>query len=445
MTLFTTFTIMVLIYRFATWVYFTGIRVVSPFDSKARLWAAGRRNLFAKLESDFGKKAKHEGPIVWMHCASLGEFEQGRPVIETLKKRHPGVKILLTFFSPSGYEIRKDYPLADWVYYLPDDTPGNARRFLQLTQPAFAIFVKYEFWHFYLSQLKANGIATLLIAASFRPEQPFFKWYGGLYRRMLQSFTTIFVQDASSKKLCETITSTPVVLAGDPRIDRVLEISNERPPLPLVEKFCGNAPVLVCGSTWPQDEKLIAEAMQNPALCKWKIIIAPHEVHASHLAFLEKTMQGKTIRYSTAQDLPHAELTTARVLLIDGIGMLAHLYRFAKVAFVGGGNHKPGIHNTLEPAAFGVPLIFGRHYRRFPEAEFFARNGGAFVVKNIEDMVSAILQLGNASQYKKSARIMTSFLKLNRGATGTITEKIETLLAARKTKKPTSHTGSQLI
>jgi 3-deoxy-D-manno-octulosonic-acid transferase len=422
---------MVLIYRFATWLYFTAIRVAAVFHPKARQWAGGRRRIFARIEAGFAGREKDETPVVWMHCASLGEFEQGRPVLEALKQERPHHKFLLTFFSPSGYEIRKNYPQADWVFYLPADTPCNTRRFLRLTRPSVAIFVKYEFWYFYLSQLKASDTPTLLIAASFRPGQPFFKWYGGLYRRMLDCFTTIFVQNEASKILLESVTNAPVTVAGDTRIDRVLDISRELPPLSLVEKFCGTSPTLVCGSTWLRDEKLISAAIENGTLNGWKIIIAPHEVNESHIVSLESRTGTGAVRYSAASLLPPEILAAAQVLVIDCIGMLSHLYRFARVAYVGGGCQGSGIHNTLEPAAFGIPLVFGKNYWRFPEAVFFVSHGGAFTVENGEDMRSVMRHLANDGNYEKSAKVTAGYLEKNRGATAEIIKNLTALLSVK--------------
>ena len=397
------------------------------------------------MEAAFSGQAKGRTPVVWMHCASLGEFEQGRPVLENLKKTHPRLKILLTFFSPSGYEMRKNYPKADWVFYLPDDTFGNARRFLQIVQPSVAIFVKYEFWYFYLSRLKSNRTPALLIAASFRPEQPFFKWYGGIHRRMLDCFTCIFAQNELSKNLLTPITQVPVTVAGDTRIDRVLDISKERPPLPLIQKFCGSSPTLVCGSTWPKDEKLIARAIENGAFNGWKIIIAPHEVNESHLVSLENRLGLGSIRYSAPASFTTATLPDAQVLVIDCIGILSHLYRFARVAYVGGGCQNSGIHNTLEPAAFGIPLIFGWNYQRFPEAVYFVNHGGAFTVNDGNELCSVMCYLADAGNYVRSAEVTEGYLKKNKGATAEIMSKLEVMLSVLAKKKPTSHKGSQLI
>ncbi len=435
---------MVLLYRLITWLYFSAIRVASIVFPKAKQWTAGRRRIFAKMEAGLAGWNLDQKPVIWMHCASLGEFEQGRSVLEAIKKSHPRLKILLTFFSPSGYEIRKDFPLADKVFYLPEDSPRNARRFLKLVQPSAAIFVKYEFWYFYLSQLRENGIPSLLIAANFRPGQPFFKWYGGLHRNMLDCFTGIFVQNEFSKNLLSPVTQVPVLVAGDTRIDRVLDMAHEKPALPLIHEFCGASPTLVCGSTWPTDEKLIAGAIETGAFEGWKIIIAPHEVSESKLMSLESRFGSGTVRYSNDgnQLKPFRD---ARVLLIDCIGILSHIYRFARVAYVGGGCQKTGIHNTLEPAAFGIPLIFGKNYNRFPEAITFVSLGGAFVVEKCSDLAETMRYLAEEGNYKKRAEVTAEYLEINKGATAEIVGKLEAVLSLRPEKKPTSHKGSQLI
>ncbi|TAK46002.1 MAG: 3-deoxy-D-manno-octulosonic acid transferase [Saprospiraceae bacterium] len=435
---------MVLLYRFITWFYFSAIRVAAIVHPKARQWAVGRRGIFTRMEASIAGQAKDGTPVVWMHCASLGEFEQGRPVLENLKKTHPRLKIFLTFFSPSGYEMQKNYPGADWVFYLPDDTPGNARRFLQIVQPSVVIFVKYEFWYFYLVQLKSNRTPALLIAASFRPEQPFFKWYGGIHRRMLDCFTSIFVQNELSRNLLTPVTQVPVTVAGDTRIDRVLDISKERPPLPLIQKFCGSSPTLVCGSTWPRDEKLIARAIEYGAFNGWKIIIAPHEVNESRLVSLENRMKSGSIRYS-APAFTTATLLDAQVLVIDCIGILSHLYRFARVAYVGGGCQNSGIHNTLEPGAFGIPLIFGRNYKRFPEAVYFVNHGGAFAVEDGNELCPVMAYLADDRNYERSAEVTEGYLKKNKGATAEIISNLKVVLSVLAKKKPTSRKGSQLI
>ena len=402
-------------YNILTRLYFTAIWLASSFDKKAGQWVAGRKGIFEKIEA--GLAARREGEkLVWVHCASLGEFEQGRTVIEALKKERPDVRVLLTFFSPSGYELRKQYDGADWVFYLPADTPRHARIFMDLVKPDLAFFVKYEFWYHYLHTLKQRGVPTILIAAVFRAEQPFFRWYGRLHRRMLACFTQIFVQDEMSVRLLSSVTSVPVEMAGDTRVDRVLEIVRQPKDLPLLEKFCGSGPVLVCGSTWPADEHIIFKVMEGEDLKNWKIVLAPHDVRPERLTWLEKNAPFATLRFSQALNGDGEQWRQARCLLIDNVGMLAWLYRFGRAAYIGGGFGK-GIHNTLEPMAHGVPVFFGPRYKKFTEAVFLVKNGGGSVIRHPEDLAGALQKLAGEAAYKKAVLAARTYLRQNGGAT----------------------------
>ena len=333
------------------------IKLASLFSAKAYLWVQGRKDWREQLKSTV-KSPKSN--VLWVHAASLGEFEQGRPIIEAFRERFPDWKIVLTFFSPSGYEVRKDYPHADLVCYLPADTRQNARDFLDIIQPDVAVFVKYEFWANYLFELKKRGITTLLVSALFRPTQPFFKWYGGFWRKMLGCFTHIFVQNEASATLLQDLTipkgsglSNLVTVAGDTRVDRVLKIAESAPENEIVQAFVGkdSSQVLVVGSSWEADETVIFAAM-NDTPTKPKLIIAPHEPTESNVQRICK-QAGNAIRYSQSDGMTqsHSENTC---LIIDNIGLLNTLYRYGTVAYIGGGFGKD-IHNTLEPAAFGLP------------------------------------------------------------------------------------------
>lgn len=390
----------------------------------------GRSGIFENLKCDFAHRKPAE-KVFWMHCASLGEFEQGRTLVEALKAERPEIKVLLSFFSPSGYELRKKYELADWVYYLPADTASNARQFIGIVRPALVVFVKYEFWYHHLRVLKENGIPTLLVAARFRAEQPFFRWYGGLHRQMLTSFTRIFVQDKASAVLLAGRANVPAEVAGDTRMDRVAAIARKPRALPLVEAFCEEGAVLVCGSTWPEDESVLFETLHLPHLQHWKIILAPHEVQAARLQQIEKRWGTGVLRYSQAATLNRAALKAARFLLIDSLGLLAWLYRFGKVAYVGGG-FGAGIHNTLEPAAQGLPVIFGPKYHKFGEAEFLLKNGGGLAIRNVADLEAALHQLADVVFYKKASEQALHLIQQGQGATAKIVDVMIELVFPQK-------------
>lgn len=402
-------------YHIALFLYQAAVHLVAPFNTKARLWVEGRKGIWEKLRKAIGEKDKW----IWMHCSSLGEFEQGRPVLEQLKKQYPGHRLLLSFFSPSGYEQRKNYPGADLVTYLPLDGPVNARRFLDLVKPEKVFFVKYDYWFYYLKGCHDRQIPLYIFSAIFRPAQPFFKWYGGLHRQMLGFFTRLFVQDKASLDLLEKhIPGLPVSIAGDTRFDRVAEIA-ERSVVPaIVQAFSEGHAMLVAGSTWPADEAVLSDALSHfPEI---KCVIAPHEISDKHLTELEDLLPS-TIRYSR-----YTEGTSARVLIIDNIGMLSSLYRVATVSYIGGG-FGSGIHNTLEAAVYGVPVLFGPNYQRFREAVELVECRAGFVVKNKEEMKQVLDDLFNHEQARKvAAEQASAYVKMGRGATeqilGVVTE-----------------------
>ena len=352
-----------------------GIRCAAPFNSKARLWKDGRRRLFDKL------KALGSHRVAWFHAASLGEFEQGRPVIEAFRKARPEYKILVTFFSPSGYEIRKNYSGADCICYLPTDTPKNVRRFMQIVHPEIAVFIKYEFWYNYLTAMQKAGTRLYLISAIFRKEQIFFKPYGGLFRRALEAFTHLFVQDENSKQLLHEIGIDAVSIAGDTRFDRVFTIASNAKNLPEIERFAQNMPVFIAGSTWPPDEELLLTLIERyPSV---KFIIAPHEIHASRIEKLRTAIHRPSLRYTELT--PESDLAHAEVLFIDTIGLLSSVYRYGTWGYIGGGFGR-GIHNTLEAAVYGIPVIFGPRHQKFHEAVELLARGGAFTIKNGEEL-----------------------------------------------------------
>ena len=376
---------MAFLYNIGIRTYTLAIRLASPFNEKAALWIKGRKNIQKKISTV--NKGSHR--LVWFHAASLGEFEQGRPVMEALKKEQPDTRILLTFFSPSGYEIRKNYAGADYIYYLPADTPRNARHFIESVQPDAAVFVKYEYWYNYLNQLNKRHIPTYLISAIFRKEQPFFKTWGGLHRKMLHFFTRMFIQDEESARLLSSIGIQAFEQTGDTRFDRVKQIADTAQDIDKVTHFLNGAPAVVCGSTWPPDEELLLDYI-NRDNTNFKLIIAPHEIGENHIRTILGKCQKKVIRYT--QD--EAGETDAKVLIIDCIGLLSSIYRYGKIAYIGGG-FGVGIHNTLEAAVYGIPVIFGPRYQKFNEAVTLIQQGGAFSIHNkteLDELLDSLLQ-----------------------------------------------------
>lgn len=393
-------------YHLIVFLYQTGIRLAAPFHSKARLWCDGRRGIWEKLEENI----QPDQPWIWMHCSSLGEFEQGRPLLDRWRKQYPGYRILLTFFSPSGYEQRKYFKGADWVCYLPMDSPRNARRFLSIVNPRLVFFVKYDYWYYYLKTCHDRSIPLYIVSAIFRPGQPFFKWYGGLHRKMLGFFTRIFVQDKSSVDLLENrIPGLPVTIAGDTRFDRVLEIERENKVPDGILSFCQQDPILVAGSTWPADEAMLRAGLDaHPQL---KLVIAPHEISENRLQSIE-TLFPSAIRHSQWQ-----ENKKAQVLIIDHIGSLAYLYRVAVISYVGGG-FGSGIHNTLEAAVYGAPVLFGPNYTRFREAVELKKEGAGFVIQQASDMVSTLqVLLSDEAKRKEAGDRAGKYVATNGGAT----------------------------
>lgn len=363
-------------------------------------------------------------PIVWIHCASVGEFEQGRPIIESYKAHNPSHKILLTFFSPSGYELRKNYPLAKWVFYLPMDTKKNAAAFLDIVKPHTAIFIKYEYWFNYLNELKQRGIPVYVASAIFMPHQKFFKWYGGLFRQMLRNFTHIFVQDQASASLLKTIGITNVTISGDTRFDRVNQITKANGELEHIRIFADNSNCWVAGSTWPVEEEMIAAIFPNLPLNK--LIIVPHEVHYKHIAKVNSYFsEYKVIKYSQIKDVKidsriESRLREARVLIIDTVGILSKIYKYGSFAYIGGG-FGAGIHNTLEAATYGKPVVFGPKYRKFNEAVELVALGGAKSVSKIKDMNFHVIKLLSDDLLReKSGAICREYIVNNLGATESV-------------------------
>ncbi len=350
---------MTFIYNLSIRFYSFAARIAALFNIKARQWTTGRKNLLSRIAA----QVDNSKPIVWFHASSLGEFEQGRPVIEAFRAEYPDYKILLTFFSPSGYEVRKNYSGADYVFYLPADTPHNARTFLRIVRPSAALFVKYDFWYNYLSILHSQNIPTYVFSSIFRKQQAFFRWYGGWYRNMLKFFTLLFVQDDNSKQLLSSVGINNVQIGGDTRFDRVFDLVQQAKPQPLISQFVGDSNILVAGSTWIDDEQLLCEYTNKHNI---KMIIAPHEPTDANVDRLMGYCTKDVVKFTDAQSTPE-KLNHANVLIINCIGLLSSLYRYGQVAYIGGGFGK-GIHNTLEAATYGVPVVFGPKYQKFREA-----------------------------------------------------------------------------
>lgn len=400
-----------LLYNIFLLLYRIGVRVASLFGEKPKLWLRGRRGLLDKIAADLNSKNEKR---IWVHCSSLGEFEQGRPLIEAIKEQYPTYKIVLTFFSPSGYEIRKNYAGADHVYYLPMDSHRNARRFIEMVNPAMAVFVKYEFWYYYLTQLKEAQVPTILVSAAFRKSQPFFKPQGGLFRKMLRCFDYLFVQDDESKRLLETIgLKDNVIIAGDTRYDRVSAIAASVKQFSLIEKFKEKDHLLIAGSTWPEDEELLKNAL--PSLPDdWKLIIAPHEIDEQHIKQLQDMFAGHSVLYSELSEEPAGY----RVLIIDNIGMLSSLYSYGEIAYVGGGFQSGGIHNVLEPAVFGLPVFFGPVYDKFVEAKALVSRMYAFPISKKEHFNNLLGKLVADDNRRHSMRkAIQAYIAAQTGAT----------------------------
>ncbi|MFH7004040.1 3-deoxy-D-manno-octulosonic acid transferase [Flavobacterium bizetiae] len=389
------------------------LKIVALFSPKIKLFVAGRKNVFSILE----EKIKPSDKTIWFHSASLGEYEQGLPVIEKIKEKYPDHKIIVTFFSPSGYEVRKNNTVADVTVYLPLDTKSNAKKFLKLAHPELAFFIKYEFWLNYLKELETSKTPTYLISGIFRDNQMFFKWYGGFYRKALKAFTYFFVQNESSKQKIEAIGFHNVIVSGDTRFDRVNAILERDNTLDYIENFKNNAPTIVIGSSWPKDEALLAEYI-NQAPDHVKFIIAPHNIKADQIASLKSQITKSTVLFSEKE---HQDLSKFNVFIIDTIGLLTKIYSYGTIAYVGGGFGNPGIHNILEPATFGIPIVIGPNYSNFAEAVQLAALQGCIVISNNNELKESLDRLLNDQNFlEEKSRICRSYIQDNTGATNTI-------------------------
>lgn len=398
------------IYYLLIKIYQIGIFIAASIGNpKAKLWINGRKAIFTEIE----KKLIPGERRIWIHASSLGEFEQGRPIIETIRKEFPYYKIFLTFFSPSGFEIRKNYQGADYVFYLPIDSDRNANRLIELVKPEKVFFIKYEFWYHYLSVLKKKNIPVYLCSAIFRENQLFFKSYGSWYRKILSYFTYLFVQSEQSLQLLKTIDFHNVKVTGDTRFDRVFDIASQAKEIKNVENFVGGFPCLIIGSSWEQDENFLSRYI-NESKLNTKFIIAPHEIHLSHLDRLENSISKRVIRYSNWCLNQNEQY---EVLIIDNIGMLSSLYKYGQVAYVGGGFGK-GIHNILEASTFGLPVLFGPKYEKFQEAVELVNLGGAYPIDNFEMLKQKLDELfTDPALLQKSGETAFDYIRNRTGAT----------------------------
>lgn len=382
-------------YNIIMYIIQLGVAIGSIFNDKLRKMWQGERDAVQTLR----KKVEPDADYIWFHAASLGEFEQGRPLMEQIKKSYPQYKILLTFFSPSGYEVRKNYEGADIITYLPIDTVGNARQFLRTVRPVMAFFIKYEFWYNYLHILQYRGIPAYSVSSIFRPDQVFFKWYGRGYGRVLKCFTRFFVQNEESKKLLESIGIHDTMVVGDTRFDRVLQIKEASKQLPIVERFVKGTPedpkkVFVAGSSWQPDEEIFLKYFNNHR--DWKLIVAPHVIGEDHLKFIFSLIKDKkVVRYTQATE---DNVADADVLIIDCFGLLSSVYHYGDVAYVGGG-FGVGIHNVLEAAVWGMPVLFGPNNKHFAEAQGLLQSGGGIEIEDYETFSLIMSQLSDDSAY----------------------------------------------
>ncbi len=413
-----------LIYNLLLWFYKKAILFASLWNLKARQWVEGRKNIFESLSKSINEiNASGEQSFIWMHCASLGEFEQGRPVLESLRQNYPNHKIVLSFFSPSGFEIKKNDAVADLVTYLPTDSKKNAQRFLQIVNPSLVIFVKYEFWFHYLHEIKKKKIPAILLSAIFRPHQPFFKWYGRLHRYMLSCFTQVFVQNHFSiELLTKSKLDNNVSLSGDTRFDRVSGIAERFEPIDRIDDFIGLSKTIVAGSTWPDDEALLQHSLASFA--HLKLIIAPHEIHEAHINELKKRFPSSILFSQLMEEKKNP--VSANCLIIDNFGMLSRLYYYAGIAYVGGGFNKSGIHNILEAATYNKPVLFGPNYSKFKEAGDLVKLGGGISINNKKELSHSIAKLlTNVAHYKNIAAISGNYVRENRGATKKVIDYIQ--------------------
>ena len=404
-----------MIYNLGIHIYQLGIRLAGLFSDKPAKMVKGHREVFDLLRNKIDRNARY----IWFHAASLGEFEQGRPLIERIRKEYPQYKILQTFFSPSGYEVRKNYDGADIVCYLPIDTPSNVKKFIDLVNPCMVFFVKYEFWQNYLNALSKRGVPVYSVSSIFRPGQIFFRWYGKSYQQVLKTFAHLFVQNEESKQLLAEIGVKNTTVVGDTRFDRVLDICAAAKQLPLVQKFKGDALTFVAGSSWGPDEDIFIKYFN--AHPEMKLIIAPHVVNDGHLKEIESKLQRSCVRYTKATE---ENVEQADCLIIDCYGLLSSIYRYGEISYIGGG-FGVGIHNVLEAAVYGIPVIFGPNNKKFREAQHLLANKGGFEINGYEDFEQLMNKfLADEAYLKQSGQAAGDYVKGNAGAMDKIMKRV---------------------
>ncbi len=410
-----------ILYTLLTHIAYAHIQVAQLFSKKLRLFVKGRKSSFSILT----EKINPANSNIWFHCASLGEYEQGVPIMEAVRKAYPDYNIVVTFFSPSGYEIKKNTPLASAVVYLPFDTRTNAKKFISIVNPKIALFVKYEFWPNYLFELQANKIPALLISGLFRKKQVFFKPYGGFMRKALRTIDHFFVQDTTSEGLLKKLKFTNVTVSGDTRFDRVSHQIEQDNSLDFIEDFKGDSLCLVCGSNWPEDDAVLWPYM-NASPDKVKFIMAPHKLDASKIENFRKKLKHPSILYSEKEG---ANLPNFKVLIIDTIGLLTKIYSYADIAYVGGAMGTTGLHNILEPATFGVPIVIGNNFDQFPEAKRLQQLAGLFSVSNAEECSEVLEKLVSDKKFRQQTGMISGhFVNSNTGATRVVMEYVEKLI-----------------
>ena len=408
------------VYNFIVFLASQILKLVALFSPKMKLFVIGRKTVFSTLQS----KIKPIDKTIWFHAASLGEYEQGLPVIEKIKEKYPNNKIVVTFFSPSGYEVRKNNTVSNVTVYLPLDTKSNAKQFLDLVHPELVFFIKYEYWPNYLHELKNRNIKTYLISGILRENQAFFKWYGGFYRNALKTFDYFFVQNENSKKLLQSIGFNNVKISGDTRFDRVVSILERDNTLEFIEEFKDNKTTIVIGSSWPKDEELLVNYI-NQSSDDLKFIIAPHNIKQEQILELKNSINKKTILFSEKDEMlkrvQHDKLKDFNVFIIDTIGILTKIYSYADIAYVGGGFGNPGIHNILEPATFGIPIVIGPNYSHFAEATALVNMDGCISIQNqtqLNEIFDLLIQ--NEDERFEKGHICSTFVQMNKGATNSI-------------------------
>lgn len=393
-----------ILYNLFISLYGSGISVVSRFNPKARLWISGRKGWKERIKQSISPDDR----IIWIHCSSLGEFEQGRPVMEKIRKEFPQHKIALSFFSPSGYEIRKDYRGADYIFYLPLDTPKNAKRLIKLLHPEVLILVKYEYWYNLLKRLQKKKTPVIVISAVIREDHIFFRPFGSWFRKRIASINHFFVQDLDSKNLLESINVHDATVAGDTRFDRVKEILHSDNQLEFIQNFKGNSKLIVAGSTWPDDEEILVKFINENLPDDWKLIFAPHNIKEKDILSLSEAIQKPTAIYTKSDE---NQIENSQILIVDTIGMLTKIYSYADIAYVGGGFTKTGVHNTLEPAVFGIPIIFGPNYENYFEAVDLIENEGAQRFKDQYDFDSKMgILISDESERKRRGKAAAEYI-----------------------------------